>query len=197
VSSPIPASPEATKTPQPGSQSEQKDEEAGKKFPPPYTLQKIKTSFSNELRVGPPIAILLAESNSHDPQNGRWRRVRPLGMEKLSARIENWSIVDNLIFHGFRQLEPGQRLTGYIMGHTNLPNGVIYTSVIQSVDPANGLVQTLNTVYQLGQVNEEYEQWAAGERDVRAVREVPIPAFVGDPRKPAAAYQPTPAYRHG
>jgi hypothetical protein len=82
------------------------------------------------------------------------------------------------------------------MGHTDLPNGVIYTSVIQSVDRARGLVETGNAVYQLGQVNEEYEQWAS--RGERAVREVP--AFVGDPRKSVTAYppaQPAHAFRHG
>jgi hypothetical protein len=72
-------------------------------------------------------------------------------MDKLSAKIENWAVVDNLIFHGFRKLEPGQRLTGYLMGHSDLPNGVIYTAVIQSVDQANGLVETANSVYRLGQ----------------------------------------------
>jgi hypothetical protein len=108
-------------------------------------------------------------------------------MEKLSAKIENWSIVDNLIFHGFRELEPGQRLTGYIVGHTNLPNGVIYTSVIQSVDAANGVVQTLNSVYHLGQVNEEYELWASEQPNARAAREA-VPHFVGDPRKHVTAY---------
>jgi hypothetical protein len=119
-------------------------------------------------------------------------------MEKLSAKIENWSIVDNLIFNGFRELEPGQRLTGYLMGHSNLPNGVIYTSVIQSVDHARGLVETGNTVYQLGQVNEEYEQWASYQRGERNVRE--FPAFVADPRKSVTAYppaQPAHAFRHG
>lgn len=107
-------------------------------------------------------------------------------MEKLSARIENWSIVDNLIFHGFRQLEPGQRLTGYLMGHSNLPNGVIYTSVIQSVDAANGLVETGNTIYQLGKVNEEYEHWALDQQTPSVAREVP--AFAADPRKPVTGY---------
>jgi len=77
-------------------------------------------------------------------------------MDKLSAKIENWAVVDNLIFHGFRKLEPGQRLTGYLMGHSDLPNGVIYTAVIQSVDQANGLVETANSVYRLGQANEFY-----------------------------------------
>jgi hypothetical protein len=116
-------------------------------------------------------------------------------MEKLSARIENWSIVDNLIFHGFRKLEPGQRLTGYLMGHSNLPNGVIYTSVIQGVDTANGLVETGNTIYQLGKVNEEYEHWALDQQTPRVVREVP--SFVGDPRKPVTGYPSAsfPAFR--
>ena len=118
-------------------------------------------------------------------------------MEKLSARIENWSVVDNLIFNGFRKLEPGQRLTGYLMGHTDLPNGVIYTSVIERVDVANRLVETLNTVYQLGQVDEQYAQWASGS--VRAADELPLPTFVRDPRKPVVAYPPAglPAFRQG
>ncbi len=120
-------------------------------------------------------------------------------MEKLSARIENWAIVDNLIFHGFRELEPGQRLTGYLMGHADLPNGVIYTSVIQSVDAANGLVETGNTVYRLGQVNEEYQQWVADQRQARVVREAPVSTFIPDPRKPVTAYPSVPpmhAWRH-
>jgi hypothetical protein len=122
------------------------------------------------------------------------------GMEKLSARIENWSVVDNLIFHGFRELEPGQRLTGYLMGHTNLPNGVIYTSVIQGVDKANGLVETGNTVYRLGQVNEDYEQWATYQTETPVAMETPMPAFIGDPRKSVKAYppvHPVHAFRHG
>ncbi len=109
-------------------------------------------------------------------------------MEKLSARIENWSIVDNLIFNGFRKLEPGQRLTGYLMGHTELPNGVIYTSVIQRVDEANGIVETGNTTYRLGQINEQYEQWSMQHRGERAVEASVVATFVNDPRKPVAAY---------
>jgi len=110
-------------------------------------------------------------------------------MEKLSAKVENWSIVDNLIFNGFRELEPGQRLTGYLMGHTNLPNGVILTSVIQSVDAANGVVETLTTVYQLGKVNEAYELWVSEHRQARANREAAIPAFRGKTsRKTVPAY---------
>ncbi|HVT97025.1 MAG TPA: hypothetical protein VHE33_05925 [Acidobacteriaceae bacterium] len=117
-------------------------------------------------------------------------------MDKLSAKIENWAVVDNLIFHGFRKLEPGQRLTGYLMGHSDLPNGVIYTSVIQRVDQANGLVETGNTVYRLGQVNEFYQQWATNEAE-EATQQV---HFMPDSRRPSAGYPAVgsiPAYRQG
>lgn len=116
-------------------------------------------------------------------------------MEKLTAKIENWSVVDNLIFNGFRELEPGQRLTGYLMGHSDLPNGVIYTSVIKSIDKATGLVETGNTVYQLGQINEQYEHWAESAHSSQQSR---VPAFVPDSRKPVTAYPVSvPAFRQG
>lgn len=119
-------------------------------------------------------------------------------MEKLSANIDNWSVVDNLIFHGFRELEPGQRLTGYLMGHSDIPNGVIYTSVILSIDKANSLVETANTVYHLGKANEIYEHWAA-DHEVAAAQPVHVPSFVPDSRRPVAAYPSVgvPAFRQG
>jgi hypothetical protein len=119
-------------------------------------------------------------------------------MEKLSAKIENWSVVDNLIFNGFRELEPGQRLTGYLMGHTDLPNGVIYTSVIRSVDKANGLVETGNTLYHLGQMNESYQLWSSAQRQGLPAPQLRVPAFVPDSRRPVTGY-PSPslqALRH-
>jgi hypothetical protein len=109
-------------------------------------------------------------------------------MEKLSAKIENWSIVDNLIFNGFRELKPGQRLTGYLTGHKDLPNGVIYTSVIKRVDPANGVVETPNTVYHLGQINEEYRLWVAERNGASSDRKDEVRGFVGDPRRSVPAY---------
>lgn len=119
-------------------------------------------------------------------------------MDKLSAKIDNWSVVDNLIFNGFRNLEPGQRLTGYLMGHSDLPNGVIYTSVIQRVDKANGLVETSNSVYQLGQMNESYQLWSSELREGVAPRQVRVPTFIPDSRRPVASYPPAslPALRH-
>jgi hypothetical protein len=117
-------------------------------------------------------------------------------MDKLSAKIENWAVIDNLIFNGFRKLEPGQRLTGYLMGHADLPNGVIYTAAIQRVDLANGIVETANSVYRLGKINESYMNWAAVQTE-QATQTVHVP-FVPDVRRPAVAYAgAVPAYRHG
>jgi hypothetical protein len=120
-------------------------------------------------------------------------------MEKLSAKVENWSVVDNLIFHGFRKLEPGMRLTGYIKGHADIPNGVIFTSVIQNVDQIKGLVETTNTVYELGQVNEVYEHWNS-EQHLQVPEPVRIPSFVSESRRPVNTYPAVgsmPAFRRG
>jgi len=81
-------------------------------------------------------------------------------MEKPLAKIDNWSVVGSVVLEGYRELEPGQRLTGEVLGHTNLPNGIIYTSAILSIDLENRVVETRNTVYELGQVNENYERWS-------------------------------------
>jgi len=79
--------------------------------------------------------------------------------EKPIVRIENWAVVGSVIFRGYRELEPGQRLTGDVMGHTNLRNGSIYTSAILNVDLGNRLVETHNSLYQLGAVSEDYARW--------------------------------------
>jgi hypothetical protein len=119
-------------------------------------------------------------------------------MDKLSAKVENWSVVDNLIFHGYRKLEPGQRLTGYIKGHADIPNGVIFTSVIQSVDQTRGLVETTNTVYQLGQIDEAYEHWTS-EQHLPVPEAIRVPNFVPESRRPATypAVGSMPAFRQG
>jgi hypothetical protein len=80
-------------------------------------------------------------------------------MNKPTVKIENWSVVDGVMSPAFRDLEPGWRLTGTIFGHAELPNGIIYTSAIVNVDTASGTVETHNTIYQLGQVSNEYARW--------------------------------------
>lgn len=111
-------------------------------------------------------------------------------MEKPLVRIENWAVVDDLIFQGFRELEPGQRLTGAILATTDLPKGIIYTAVIQSVDFNHGVVETQNTVYQLGQVDEEWERWEAEQTETSVPLHAIIAEFIQSRRKPVAAYAP-------
>ncbi len=90
---------------------------------------------------------------------------------KPIVKIENWSAVGSVVFEGFCPLEPGQRLTGDVMGHTNLRNGSIYTSAILNVDLDNRLVETRNTLYQLGVVNEDYARWMGEQEKARAEQE--------------------------
>jgi hypothetical protein len=88
--------------------------------------------------------------------------------DKPIIHIENWSVVGSVVYQGFQKLEPGQRLTGDVMGHTNLRNGSIYTSAILNVDVPNHLVETHNTVYHLGEVDEDYGRWLTGQETPRA-----------------------------
>jgi hypothetical protein len=78
---------------------------------------------------------------------------------KPLVRIENWSVVGSVIYYGFRNLEPGARLTGDVMGHSNLRNGTIYTSAILTIDRLRGMVETHNSIYSLGEVSEDYARW--------------------------------------
>ncbi|MGA7522784.1 MAG: hypothetical protein WBW84_09885 [Acidobacteriaceae bacterium] len=106
------------------------------------------------------------------------------------VRIENWAVVDDLIFQGFQELAPGQRLTGTILATTDLPKGIIYTAVIQSVDLDNGVVETQNTVYHLGQVDEEWERWEAEQSETSVPLHAVIAEFIQSRRRPVAPYGP-------
>lgn len=108
-------------------------------------------------------------------------------MDKSLVRIENWAVVDDLIFQGFRELEPGQRLTGTLLATTDLPKGIIYTAVIQSVDLDHGVVETQNTVYQLGQVDDAWERWDAERNETSSAHAI-LAGFIHDRRKPVAPY---------
>ena len=78
--------------------------------------------------------------------------------------IENWAVVENVFAQNYHELQPGKHLTGYVFGHANLPNAAfIYTSPIVRVDINKKLVETRNTTYQLGEINDQYETWVAGE----------------------------------
>jgi hypothetical protein len=89
-------------------------------------------------------------------------------MQKKIVRIENWSVVTSVIFDGYCELEPGRRLTGDVLGHANLRNGLIYTSAILNIDRMRGLVETRNTIYELGDVSPDYKRWAEAQERSQA-----------------------------
>ena len=81
-------------------------------------------------------------------------------MQKPLVTIEDWGVVENVISHGFEELQPGNHLTGFVIGHTNLPRSKrVFTSSIVTVDVSQALVETQNTMYHLGEASEEYKAW--------------------------------------
>jgi hypothetical protein len=100
--------------------------------------------------------------------------------------LENWAVVDSVVSDSYRELRPGKHLTGTVVGPANLPNtNFIFTSPVVSVDIDKGVVQTRNTIYQLGEANHEYKTWdrerkgAAARRHVsrRHVTELSFPTY--------------------
>ena len=87
-------------------------------------------------------------------------------MRKPLVAIENWAVVDSVISRGFVDLQPGKHLMGSVLGHPSLRRTkLIYTSRILNV--YSGVVETLNTLYQLGEPSEEYKAWQR-DRNVAA-----------------------------
>jgi len=81
-------------------------------------------------------------------------------MYKPLVTIENWAVVQSAGLQSYQELQPGYRLTGYVFGHANLPNTkVICTSPILNVDLSQRLVETINTMYQLGEPDNAYKSW--------------------------------------
>ena len=79
-------------------------------------------------------------------------------MRKSLVAIENWAVVESVISPSYEDLQPGKHLMGNVLGHASLQNTkLIYTSRILNVFP--GVVETLNTLYQLGEPSEEYQEW--------------------------------------
>jgi hypothetical protein len=79
-------------------------------------------------------------------------------MRKSLVAIENWAVVESVISPNYEDLQPGKHLMGNVLGHASLQNTkLIYTSRILNVYP--GVVETLNTLYQLGEPSEEYKDW--------------------------------------
>jgi len=81
-------------------------------------------------------------------------------MQKPVVTLENWATVPNAGSLNFEPLEPGKRLVGNAVGYPNLPGrAFVWTSRILSVDWSNGLVETANTVYRLGEPQKAYAAW--------------------------------------
>lgn len=79
-------------------------------------------------------------------------------MRKPLVAIENWAVVDSVLSPGFQDLRPGKHLMGNVLGHASVRNTkFIYTSRIVNV--YDGVVETLNTLYQLGEPSDEYKSW--------------------------------------
>jgi hypothetical protein len=90
-------------------------------------------------------------------------------MSKPFVLIERWAVVENVSSQSFEQLQPGNRLVGYVTGHERLTNAkLVYTSPIVSVDRTLGTVETRNTMYQLGEPNIDYKSWEQRQRNSAA-----------------------------
>ena len=81
-------------------------------------------------------------------------------MPKPMVSIDKWAVVKSVSSQGFEKLHPGNRLVGYVAGHERIANAqLVYTSPIVSIDLNQGTVETHNTMYRLGEANNEYMSW--------------------------------------
>lgn len=81
-------------------------------------------------------------------------------MSKPIVTIEDWEVVQSPTCQAFEELHPGNRLTGYVHGHAKLPHTKrVYTSAIVGINLGEGVVETLNTKYLLGEASDEYKAW--------------------------------------
>jgi hypothetical protein len=85
-------------------------------------------------------------------------------MEKPFVKIENWAVVQRGVDLRYKELQPGRRLMGSVFGEASLPPKVIYTTPILRVDINKGLVETRNTLYQLGEASDAYKSWEQEQR---------------------------------
>lgn len=85
-----------------------------------------------------------------------------LAANKPTVRIENWSVVNDVISPAYRDLVPGYRLTGYTLQYQDRPCGLIYSSAILAVNPDASRVETAEAIYLLGRADRRYERWYQG-----------------------------------
>jgi hypothetical protein len=87
---------------------------------------------------------------------------RAEGVPTPLATIQCWAVVEAAVSQRFAVLQVGNRRRGHILGLEHVPYmKLVHTSPIVHVDFAQGLVETCNTTYRLGEASEEYESWRA------------------------------------
>ena len=90
-------------------------------------------------------------------------------MSKVVVTIENWAVVRSVGSRDFQELNPGTRLMGYAIGLAHIPSSmIVITSPVLRVDINLGIVETLNTLYRLGEASNEYKSWANQRRSAAA-----------------------------
>lgn len=83
----------------------------------------------------------------------------PLAADKPRVRIDNWSVVDDVISPAYRELVPGYRLSGFLLRDGEVPCGLVYSSAILRVDAVASRVETAEAIYELGKMDRRYERW--------------------------------------
>ena len=86
---------------------------------------------------------------------------------KRKARLENWSIV-NLVnpFDPFSKESP-RIILGSVFGHGGFEDGEsITTSMVENLDIAAGLAETVNTQYDLGKINQDFKAFLVSTKEV-------------------------------
>jgi hypothetical protein len=81
-------------------------------------------------------------------------------MRKRKVKLENWSVVDGLTMQDFRDMVPGQRVSGRVRSWFGIPQGTVFSATIVSIDRKRRRIETPNAVYRLGAMSKAYERWA-------------------------------------
>ncbi|HEX4038980.1 MAG TPA: hypothetical protein VHX37_13050 [Acidobacteriaceae bacterium] len=102
-------------------------------------------------------------------------------MKKPKVKLENWSVVDSLLLQDFRDLAPGQRLSGRVSKLFGIPQGTIFSATIVYVDRKKHRVETPHAIYKLGSVNQAYERWADQRVTAPSALRYPAQRVVGVP----------------
>ena len=80
--------------------------------------------------------------------------------QKPSVKLEDWAVVPSAKPGNYEALKPGNLLVGRAFGHQRIKQGTfIFSSPIVRVDARNGVAETRNTCYDLGEISQDYQAW--------------------------------------